>query len=96
MLDGWSRCEEWPKKLDIRDSWYVRDEICGHTPQHRLVSTHSRLLTIDLVIVWKNVHSDVDLGLESLFEVARDVGTRGHRLSSQYRCTDQRLEGGPL
>ena len=30
-------------------------------------------------MVWKSFHSDVDLGLESLFEVARDVGTRGHR-----------------
>ena len=44
-----------------------------------LFSIHGRLLRIDLVMVWKSFHSDVDLGLESLFEVARDVGTRGHR-----------------
>ena len=44
-----------------------------------LYSIHGRLLRIDLVIVWKSFHSDVDLGLESLFEVARDVDTRVHR-----------------
>ena len=44
-----------------------------------LFPIHGRLLRIDLVMVWKSFHSDVDLGLESLFEVARDVGTRGHR-----------------
>ena len=45
-----------------------------------LFSIHDTLLRIDLVMVWKNFHSDiVDLGLESLFEVVRDVGTRGHR-----------------
>ena len=27
----------------------------------------------------ESFHSDIDLGSESLFEVARDVGTRGHR-----------------
>ena len=31
------------------------------------------------MMVWKSFHSYVDLGLESLFEVPRDVGTRGHR-----------------
>ena len=40
---------------------------------------HGRLLRIGLVMVWKSFHSDIDLGLKSLVEVARDVGTRGHR-----------------
>ena len=44
-----------------------------------LYCTHGRWLRIDLVMVWKSFHLDVDLGLESLFEVAGDVGTRGHR-----------------
>ena len=44
-----------------------------------LYSIHGTLLRIDLVMVWTSFHLDVDLGLESLFEVARDVGTRGHR-----------------
>ena len=44
-----------------------------------LVSIHGRLLRIDLVMVCKSFHSDVDLGFESLFEVGRYVGTRGHR-----------------
>ena len=44
-----------------------------------LYSIHGRLLRIDLVMAWKSFHADVDLGLKSLFEVARDVGTRGHR-----------------
>ena len=44
-----------------------------------LFSIHSRLLRIDLVTVWKSFHSNADLGLESLYEVARNVGTRGHR-----------------
>ena len=44
-----------------------------------LYSIHGRLLRIDQVIVWKSYRSHVDLGLESLFEGARDVGTRGHR-----------------
>ena len=44
-----------------------------------LYSIHSRLLRIDLVIVWKSFHSVVNLGLESLFEMARYVGTRCHR-----------------
>ena len=44
-----------------------------------LFSIYGSLLRIDLVMVSKSFHSDVDLDLESLFEVARDVGTRGHR-----------------
>ena len=44
-----------------------------------LFSIHAKLLRIDLVMVWKSIHSDVYLSLDSLFEVARDVGTRGHR-----------------
>ena len=33
---------------------------------------HDRLLRIDLAMVWKSFYSDVDLDLDSLFEVARD------------------------
>ena len=44
-----------------------------------LCSFDGRLLRIDLVMVWKSFHSDVGLSLESLFEVPRDVGTRGPR-----------------
>ena len=53
---------------------------------------HGRLLRIDLVMVRKSFHSDVDLGLESLFEVARDVGMRGHRFKLAIPVSDQRLE----
>ena len=44
-----------------------------------LYHIHERLLRFDLVMVWKSFHPDVDLGLESLFVVVRDVGTRVHR-----------------
>ena len=44
-----------------------------------LYSIHGRLHRIDLVMAWNNFHSDVEIGLESLFEVTRDVGTRVHR-----------------
>ena len=47
------------------------------------------------MMVWKSFHSDFDLGLESLFEVTRDVGTRGHRFRLSHQCADQRLEGDP-
>ena len=40
---------------------------------------YGRLLRIDLVLFWKSFLSDVDLCLNSLFEVPRDVDTRGHR-----------------
>ena len=36
-----------------------------------LYSVHGRIFRIDAVMVWKSFHSDVDLGLESLLEVAR-------------------------
>ena len=53
-----------------------------------LYSTRGTLLKIDLLMFWKTFHSDVDLYLGSLFEVARDVGTRGHR----FKLCDQRQE----
>ena len=62
--------------LDKRDSWHVNVDRLRSTG---LYSIHGRLLRIDLVMVCKSFHSDVDLGSESLFEVARVVGTRSHR-----------------
>ena len=44
-----------------------------------LYSIHGRLFRIDLVMAWKSFHSVVGMGLESLFELAHDVTTRGHR-----------------
>ena len=44
-----------------------------------LLSIHGKFLKFDQVMIWKSFHSDVDLGLDSLFELAHDVGTRGHR-----------------
>ena len=44
-----------------------------------LFSIHGRLLRIDLVMVSKSFHPDVDLGLESLFAVASDVDTICYR-----------------
>ena len=49
-----------------------------------LYSIHGRLLMIDLVMVWKSFYSDADLGLESLFQMARDVGTGGHRFKLAF------------
>ena len=43
-----------------------------------LFSIKGRLLRIDLIKVWKCFHMEVDLGLLGIFELARDVGTRGH------------------
>ena len=37
---------------------------------------HRRIHRIELVMVRKSFHSKVDLGLDSLFEVAHNVGTR--------------------
>ena len=51
-----------------------------------LYSIHGRLLRIDLVSAWKSFHSDVDLGFKSLFEVARDVGTRCLRFKLAIRA----------
>ena len=62
----------------------------------RLYSVHGRLLRFDRVMVWKSFHSDVDLGFESLFEGARDVGTRGHRFNLAISGADQRLKEGPF
>lgn len=44
-----------------------------------LYSVYGRLLRIDLIKVWKCFHPVVDLGLVGMFELARNVGTRGHR-----------------
>ena len=44
-----------------------------------LYSIHGRLLRIHLLMAWKSFYSYVNLGFKSLFEVARDVGTRRHR-----------------
>ena len=43
-----------------------------------LFSVYGRLLRIDLVNIWKSFHSDIDIGLDRLFEMAPHVGTRGH------------------
>ena len=43
-----------------------------------LFSIKGRLLRMDLIKVWKCFHMEVDLGLSGVFELARDVGTRGH------------------
>ena len=45
-----------------------------------LYSIYGRFFRHDLMMLRKNFHSEVILGLESMFEVARDVGTRGHTL----------------
>ena len=45
-----------------------------------LYSINGRLLRFDLVMVWKSFHSDVDLSLDSLFEMTCDLSKRGHRL----------------
>ena len=44
-----------------------------------LYSIYGRLLRIDMVLVWKSFHPQVDVGLTNVFELANDVGTRGHR-----------------
>ena len=48
---------------------------------HRLdlFSIRGRLMRIDLIKIWKCFQSEVDVGLCSLFEMARGERTRGHR-----------------
>ena len=54
---------------------------------------HGRLLRIDLVMVWKSFHSDVDLRMQLLFDVVRDVGTRGHRFELASGHTSLPIRG---
>ena len=64
----------WTREVHCMSGMEYVDKLCSTG----LFSIHGSLLRIDLVIVWKSFHSECDLSLESLFAVARDVGTRGH------------------
>ena len=52
-------------------------EYVGRLRSIGLYSIHDRLHRIGKVRVWKRFHSDVELGLDSLFEVTHYVGTGG-------------------
>ena len=54
-------------------------EYVDRLPSTGLLSIHGSLIRFELVLFLKSFHSDVALGLDSLFEVTRDVDTRGHR-----------------
>ena len=41
-------------------------------------SIKGRLLNIDLIQIWKAIHSDVDVGLSDIFEYPRNTHTRVH------------------
>ena len=43
-----------------------------------LYSVYGRLLRVDMIKVWKSFHSEVDVGLSSLFQRSAVTGTRGH------------------
>ena len=45
-----------------------------------LYSVQGRLLRSDLIKIWKSFNSEIDVGLSELFEMAANVGTRGHYL----------------
>ena len=45
-----------------------------------LYSVQGRLLRTDIIKIWKSFRSEIDVGLSDLFEMARNVGTRGHSL----------------
>ena len=45
-----------------------------------LYSIQGRLLRADLVKIWKSFNGDIDVGISELFEMAQNVGTRGHSL----------------
>ena len=65
----------WTREIHGMSGMEYVDRLCSTG----LYSIHGRLLKIDLVMVWKAFHPGFDLGLESLFEVACDVGTKGHK-----------------
>ena len=56
-----------------------------------LYSIHGRLFRIDLVMVGRVFQSNVELGLNSLADVARDVDTLGTDLNWLYQRADQRF-----
>ena len=45
-----------------------------------LYSIQGRLLRADIIKIWKSFNANVDVGISDMFEMARDVGTRGHSL----------------
>ena len=78
-LEGWSCCKNVGQgRFRACQGWNIW--IDPHSIG--LLSTHADclgLIRFDLVMIWKSFNSDKDLGLESLFEVARDGYKRGHR-----------------
>ena len=64
----------WTKEIDgLRDLDYVtRLKSIG------LYSIQGRLLRRDMIMIWKSFNPVVDVGISDMFEMARNVGTRGH------------------
>ena len=48
--------------------------------QLKLFSIRGRMFRADLIKIWKVFHSEVDVGLSSVFERQSHVSTRGHSL----------------
>ena len=55
-------------------------DYCERLKRMGMYSIRGRLLRQDLVKIWKAFNAEVEFGLSSIFEVAADVGTRGHSL----------------
>ena len=70
MLECWIRC------IDVGQGRFMACQGWDMWRPHStgLYSIHRRSLITDLVMVCKSFHSEVDLGLESLFEVAHAGG----------------------